>query len=127
MRLEVAGTKLARLGCGLLVGLLVIGWISTCGKSKPHRSVGDRSTLYVDSGDPIMLAVDRPSFEELLKCGAAGDGAGTLDLLHQGRVFLTPNGTSVLVIDMAMYAREVRCLDGPHSGVSGWVGYEQVK
>ena len=84
-------------------------------------TVGDKATLYDDQGTPVLVAVDYESLEALINALAADDDYGASELLLTGRLFSVDSGTRVLVTDLALYATEVRILEGPYEGRKVWV------
>jgi hypothetical protein len=81
----------------------------------------------------VLVAVDLPASDELIKSALASDTRGLETMVTQGRAFIVSSGTRVLVIDrdcagmMYTYSRtRVRILSGPFEDASGWVPSEFV-
>ncbi len=92
--------------------------------SRGHLSLGGDSAS--DRTQSVVLAVDQAALDEMTKSSIAHDVRGISDLIITGRAFAVPQGTTVLVIDMAMFTRKVRVLDGDAAGQAGWVPAEWV-
>lgn len=90
-------------------------------------TVGDKASLYDDQGTPVLVAVDYESLEALINALAADDDYGASELLLTGRLFSVDSGTRVLVTDLALYATEVRILEGPYEGRKVWVVDELLR
>jgi len=123
-------TRNAKWGCGALLGVAllgaIIGAIHGEDPDAKARHVGSRAVLRTEGNVPIGLAADEAAFDEMMRAGVAGDLAGFGELIRAGRMAWIRPGTAVVVIDMAVYKRRVRVLDGPYAGVAGWVPYERV-
>jgi hypothetical protein len=89
--------------------------------------VGDNATLYDDQGVPILVAVDYESLEAAIQASVANDDYGAHELVLTGRLFSVNSGTKVLVTDLALYATEVRILEGPYEGRKVWVVDEVLR
>lgn len=107
--------------------LVVILVVSLGSSSTPSLGVGDRGVLRLDGQGSILLAVDAPTFDALVKACTARDEIGLAAMLIGGSVFECDQGTQVLIIDRGMYRRRVRLLDGPQAGAAGWVPVEWVR
>jgi hypothetical protein len=57
----------------------------------------------------------------------AGDTAGLRQLIQQGRAFPVADETRVQVVGQKWPAIQVRVLEGPQSGKTGWVAFEHVR
>jgi hypothetical protein len=75
----------------------------------------------------ITVARTEEAFDQFLRASARRDTQGQMELALSGEVFLVPNGTRVLVLDYGFAKHQVRLLDGPHAGASGWVPREWVQ
>ena len=67
----------------------------------------------------VLLALDKESFDKLIKASLAKDYMGIQELLDSG-------GTTVLVIDDAWGARRVRVTNGQYIGRTGWTVMEAL-
>jgi len=102
--------------------------------TQEKKSVGDNAIL--DAGenvDPIFLAVDKDSFDQLSKALLANDTLGVIELADKGKIFGASRGVKVIVTDRETFIREVRILEGVKEvdndkvGLKGWVPMEWVK
>lgn len=73
------------------------------------------------------MKLSLPAFDEIVKADLANDRMGHAKLVMAGRAFLVDDGTRVLVIDREMFKREVRVLEGPTIGQSGWIYEEDIR
>jgi hypothetical protein len=90
-------------------------------------AIGKQGTLHIDGGaSSHFVAADEKAFQELLDAINAKDDYGVSELLLTGRVFSVKDGTQVLVIDAALHKMQIRILEGPYAGKSGWVPDEWV-
>ncbi len=123
------------LGCGALllvvVGFAVVASVFDDGEEQKTRpismpssssstSVGSDIVLRVNSGDVVVCA-SKDAYDEFQKLAVAEDYVGMAQMEAAGRLFRVPNGTKARVIDTAFEKREVRIMDGEHTGRSGWV------
>jgi hypothetical protein len=83
--------------------------------------------LYVQGLNEVAVARSEDAFEKFLRASARGDRQGQMELALAGDIFLVPNGTKVLVLEYGFAKSEVRMLDGPSAGASGWVPREWVQ
>jgi len=112
---------------GFVLLVMAIALFGSGSDSPASLGVGDHGVLRLDGEGPILLAVDVPSYEGLVKACVAGDDIGLAAMILTGGVFECPQGTRVLVIDRGTYRRQVRLLDGPQAGAAGWVSGEWVR
>jgi len=87
--------------------------------------VGQDGRVVVDSGS-VVVCVSPQAYERFVKMAVANDTLGMSNLTAQGGAFLVPSGTRVRVIDRRLERREVRILEGPFAGRSGWVTSSSV-
>jgi hypothetical protein len=73
------------------------------------------------------LAIDEQAMDAYISITNAGDTVGLGKLIEQGRAFPVADETRVLVIDQKWPAVQVRVLEGPQSGKTGWVAFEHVR
>lgn len=114
--------------------MLLAAFIVACGGGaplayEPEWAAGREGRLQVDGGADqlILLALQRDDVEAVGKALRAGDGAGIVELVRRGRALLVSNGTKVLVIDTAVFVRQVRVLDGDQAGRAGWIPTEFIR
>jgi len=131
------GAKVRRYGCGSIVGFAILAIIvfsqlpthkssGPAPEPEPSRTVGSDVVLHVSSGD-VIVCVDEAAYDELLKLAVAKDYLGIGLLEGAGRVFRVPSGTKARVIDSGFEKREVRIMEGPSFGRSGWVTFTIVQ
>lgn len=90
-------------------------------------TIGKQGILHIDGGaSSHFVAADEKAFQKLLDAINAKDEYGVSDLLLTGQVFSVKDGTQVLVIDETLYETQIRILEGPYAGKSGWVPHEWV-
>lgn len=90
---------------------------------------GREMFLHRSDGDEVYVASDRFTFEDLAKAQLAGDQVGLDELVKHGNAIKVPSGTKALIIERHVNeyrerditAAELRLLDGPAKGRSGWV------
>jgi len=94
--------------------------------STPVVPVGSDGRLVIGEG-PVDLGVDDDAFDALSNARVANDPTGRRAVLASGRAFTVPEGTRVRVIGNGFVKKQVRILEGPHAGESGWIPFEWVK
>ena len=127
---DPAKRKKGCLGClGLIALVLLISYLMGLGGSSTPSTVGvgGDGILRMDGSGAILLAIDPASYDALVSASVARDSMGVTQLITAGRVFQCPQGTRVRVIDRAMYRRKVRIMNGPQTGLAGWVSSDWVK
>jgi hypothetical protein len=67
-----------------------------------------------------FIARDEASWDRLVQLSGANDRDGMNLMLLAREIRLIDEGTKVLVIGSSWTKVEVRILDGPHAGQSGW-------
>lgn len=95
---------------------------SSAAPTSPRVNVGENGRLK----DPGWLAVTREGNERLEQLIVAGDTVGIAKMVESFQVLLPGGGTKVLVIDRGVFDREVRVLEGPYAGRSGWINSERL-
>jgi hypothetical protein len=96
---------------------------------------GDRCELGSITGGTVAVSKDFFAYEDYAKALEARDKDGLLDLAKAGRLDYLEHGTKVLVIKNHDYgaasdhpsSSEVRILDGPSKGKTGWVVRSRIK
>ena len=83
-------------------------------------------TLYVSGLDKVVVCRTEEAFERFLRASAGKDSYGHAELALSGACVLVQNGTKVQVLDYGFARHQIRILDGPESGTSGWVPREWV-
>jgi hypothetical protein len=89
--------------------------------------VGQEAHLWARGLPQWHLAIDEDAMAAYVSITNAGDTAGLRQLIQQGRIFPVADETRVLVVAQKWPAIQVRVLEGPQSGQSGWVGFEHVR
>lgn len=89
--------------------------------------IGEKGVLRTDGPGGILVAIDDPTWDAMNQALAAQDKVGLLRLSDAGKIFVAPQGTPALVIDIGTFSRKVRILDGPHRDEAGWVAVEFVR
>lgn len=123
------------IGCGAVAGLclfviilLVIGGAGETPTEKAPATlgIGETGRLHATDRGVTVLAVSPEAYDAWIKATTAEDTFGVSHLIETHQVYSVPHDTRVLVIDRAMYRRQVRILEGERAGASGWVPMEWV-
>jgi hypothetical protein len=69
----------------------------------------------------VLLARDQAAIDALVRAININDKITQVHLILSGRTFLLPAGTAILIINTSWDMSEVRLLDGPQFGRTGWV------
>ena len=124
---------LAAVAFGALIGLMgVWGTVRTPpGSSTVTRGsggrIGEKTTVYSDSGTTVLAAVDLDTVDEIRKANRANDTIGLMALVFDGKVLNLLNDTKVLVLDKRSGLTEVRILEGTYTYRTAWVPSECVR
>jgi len=89
--------------------------------------VGQEGQLWARGLSRWHLAVDEQAMDEYVSLTNAGDARGLGRMIEQGRAFPVADETRVLVLDQKDLAMQVRVLEGPQAGKTGWVAFEHVR
>jgi hypothetical protein len=115
----------------VILGLVVVGWLFSLGGSNPTRSeiasVGDVARLETDTGTMVFVAATKEALDRLNRLAAANDTVGVAQLAEAGLVYPVRHGTQARVLGAGWATMEVRIIDGPYAGRSGWVASEFVR
>ncbi len=120
----------------VLVIIVSVAIAQSIGSGKSHTpssgsvasmSVGSEGRLYVDETSVVPLAVDEQAYDELTKAMAARDYYGIDELVSSGRVLHLPPNTRVLVLEIGLFKKRVRILEGPSAGNAGYVAQGWVR
>jgi len=88
-----------------------------------HR--GDTARLYAPPGYKYsFVATQRENCYELQKVLSNDDFAGIRRLAEADKIFSTDAGAKVQVLKDSYNEREVKLLEGPAAGKTGWVPFE---
>jgi hypothetical protein len=87
---------------------------------------GAKGVLNVPNDTPALLAATKVDDDALNKAAADDDTTAVQVMIAQGSVFSVPSGTTVEVIDRSWMTVQVRILDGPARGKTGWVSSKWV-
>jgi ribosomal protein L40E len=107
----------------LIIGVAVFGYHEMNATSEPIDTVGYSSEKVgsVMSGGPtVLLGVSKGAHDKALQALAVKDNYGLGMLVTSGEVFEIKSGTKVKVIDSSLTLYEVRVIEGPQEGRSGW-------
>jgi len=91
----------------------------------PFGQVGDGGRLVVDSG-LVLLAVDEEAYERMRNLSVARDYLGLQVMVQARLLFQVESNTTARIIGRGFERREVRIMDGPQFGRSGWVAHTIV-
>jgi hypothetical protein len=64
------------------------------------------------------------AWDEMIAGQNARDTAGLMQLVRAGRAFVVDGGTRAKLLEVGVFSRRVRILEGPHAGKAGWVQEE---
>lgn len=120
------------LGCAGAVALVVLismlHYANSPEKANDEaRRAGSRGVLRTETGESILVASSEDAFDQMTKAAIAGDEVGLRQLTLAGLVGSVPSGTRILVIDQAVYTRQVRFESGDLTGQTAWVAYEHIQ
>lgn len=111
----------------MIVGTLTPTRKSSSGPTVSAPSTSGTPTLYVPGLDKIVVCRTEEAFERFLKASARNDKYGHAELALSGQCVLVQNGTKVQVLDYGFAKHQVRIMEGPEAGTSGWVPREWVQ
>lgn len=119
----------------LVVGILVVGAVNLSeeqgGSSEADGGespfIGEEGVLWLDKSMVVPIAVSEPAYEELTELMTAGDNYGIRQLVDAGFVHEIERGTGILLLDISMFKKRVRVLEGPYAGEAGWTPYTWVR
>lgn len=130
---ETMGCSIALLIVLVVIIALALNVDSLSRKSKVSAtptlspSIGKQGILHVEDGaSSHWVAADEETTEKLLDAINAKDDYGLSELLLTEQVFSVKDGTKVLIIDEALFKIQIRILEGPYAGQSGWVPHKWV-
>lgn len=107
-------------GCGM--------HFSEEGRFNHKVHVGETARLWAPPNYKYsFLATQRENCYELQKVMSANDFAGLEKLAKADKVMSTDAGARVKVLKEAYNEREVKLLEGPDEGKTGWVPFEWLK
>jgi len=136
------GKKEKIMGVIAILSFLLMIIVSNSGGNKPIPSstttienqilsIGDEGIVN-NNGDrnncdgKVILGISKEAENQIIKASVANDEIGLANILMNGGIFFVPNCTKVKVIDINMFIRQVRILEGEQFGKSGWLPYEFV-
>lgn len=82
---------------------------------------GQSGYIAGNDGKPVAVCPTSEDRDRFVKLSAANDLVGINDMIAGQRVWLVASGTRCLAIDPGVFTSEVRLLDGPRAGQSGFV------
>jgi hypothetical protein len=127
---EAEKKKKAQLGCLAVAGALIALWVifqmaGGFGDTPDRPSIGQDGKLHSGT-KAVPVAVDKDSQGQLTQAQAIKDQHAVVQLVLAGKVLSVMDGTKVKVIDATLTLRQIRILEGPYEGRSGWVPFEFV-
>jgi hypothetical protein len=87
----------------------------------------DRNTATLVAGDGVFVAADENAYSRVTKLSVARDTDGIRELMLESRVWSVSGNVQVRILDRGFFCTEVRILDGPMAGRSGFVATEWLK
>ena len=84
----------------------------------PRFKAGQACVVSTDGKRPTSMTTTAADFDEMSK---PGDGSATQRLMNAGRLKLVGPGTKVEVVTPGTIKTEVRVIDGPMAGTTGFV------
>jgi len=110
-----------------VLGLAILAFFATTAYGG-YVAPGSHGVLRGLSKELCPVGTTGTGMEEFLKANRAGDADGVLQLLLLGKVFTVANGTRIAVLDYGgLFKRKIRILEGPHTGLVGYVPSEWIK
>ncbi|MCK5320257.1 hypothetical protein KAJ61_02610 [Candidatus Parcubacteria bacterium] len=95
--------------------------------------IGDEAIIK-NGAELVLLGRTKDDFSELQKISLAKDTFGLAQMMEAERIFEVKSGTKIKLLDSETSLldynsdkRQVRILEGPQIGKSGWVNYDFVK
>jgi hypothetical protein len=82
---------------------------------------GQEGKITVSSGPVAIVAADAAAYDAQIADAQTTDTTGLQARLAQGRVFLVPKGTRVLILAVDGSRYQLRVLEGQHAGKTGFV------
>jgi hypothetical protein len=87
--------------------------------------IGDEARLYAPPGYKYsFVAVNRQDCYELQKVLSEEDFAGIRRLAESDRIYSMDAGAKVKVLSDSFNERQIKLLEGPDAGKTGWVPFE---
>ena len=115
---------------------VILGVILACGSEGSTESAETSNVVMTGeegivtwgdgSSSAFWLAADEEALGLMTDASAARDVMGLNQLERSGRIYSTPTGTRVLVLDPGFLKTKVRVLEGEHTGRVGWQAREFV-
>ncbi len=96
-------------------------------KQQQERGKVNRGVLHTESGENVLVAATKADHERVEQLFIAEDEIGVNQMLLEGRIWEVRSGTKCVVIRLRFLITEIRVLEGPHAGQSGWVPTEFVQ
>lgn len=92
-----------------------------------HTRRGQVALLSAPGAESVWLALDRRDTYRLQQAMSTGDQAVLDDATKHKTAFPVASGSEVLVVGSSVSKREVEVLEGPHTGMRGWVEFDVLK
>jgi len=102
------------------------GDATAAGEAKTEWKAGDVGRT-ISSANLIPVGVSREALDALMKADTANDEVGRQQLRNSGQIMPIQPGIRVLVLTTQPYELEVRIMDGPYQGSSGWTPQEFIE
>lgn len=116
-----------------LIVLLLIALINTCcyrasETPEKHWVHKGETAVLVESGraNAVMAAYHKDA-HQVARAVDTPDPATVDRLVREGKALELPNGTLVKVLSESFNEREIRVIQGPKEGSTGWVPFEWLK
>lgn len=87
---------------------------------------GQTGQLYHDDGSQIWLTDTTEGYDALAAVLARGRKDDVLTLQRVGEATIVPSQTRVRVLNQTFTLHQVRVIEGPQKGLTGWVAAEEV-
>jgi hypothetical protein len=100
--------------------------LQTADDTTTRPKPGDLVRL-TNSTQTIVLVPNYQDWDRLQQLANAKDEAGVRQFITSGRAFLARDGAAAMLINSGVLMNEVRIVDGPGAGRSGWLPREFVK
>jgi hypothetical protein len=92
-----------------------------------HTRVGRTAHLASPSGGEVWVALDRRDTYKLQQAMVRRDQAALDDAVARKTAFAVAAGAEVRVVGSNVSRREVEILEGPHTGMRGWVEFDLLQ
>jgi hypothetical protein len=118
----------------VMLGLFVIAFgAGRVWKLKPETAEahvvrkGETAALVVPGGGPVWVSRNKEDAYPFQVAMTKGDFAFLEEAYAKGSVFPVPSGTQVQVVQASVDKRQIKVLEGEHTGKTGWVEFELLR